>query len=255
MSPPSPASSVYTTDTPARVRDAPGLHLITQSTPNGQKVQILLEELADVYGLQWTTTVVDISTNVQKSEWFLRLNPNGRIPVLVDNTRSPPHCIMESSAELAYLAAKMDKKHIFSFDDALESSTCLQWLFFWHGSGAPYHGQLIHFGILAKEKLPYAITRFSNELLRVFGVLEMRLSGSQSDGKARDYLAGPGKGTYSIADMGTWPWITLWQFAGITSEQMSAFPHLLGWLERIAARPAVQRAMGDKYKKADTLKL
>ncbi|CAK7214724.1 hypothetical protein SEUCBS140593_002287 [Sporothrix eucalyptigena] len=247
--------SIYADDTPPRIRDAKGLHLITQSTPNGQKVQILLEELADVYGVEWTTTVIDISTNVQKQDWFLRLNPNGRIPVLIDNAQSPPFPVMETSAELVYLAEKFDARRVFSFDDPLDVSECLQWLFFWHGSGAPYHGQVIHFAILSKEKVPYAITRFTNELLRVFGVLELRLSGYNTDSAPRAYLAGPGKGTYSIADMGTWPWIKLWQFTGITEEQMSDFPHLLQWLDRIEARPAVQRAMGDKYKKVDNLKL
>lgn len=203
-----------------------------------------------------TTTVIDISTNVQKSDWFLRLNPNGRIPVLVDIAQSPPLPVMETSAELLYLARQVDANHVFSFAerDTVGYSEALQWLFFWHGSGAPYHGQVIHFAILAKEKLPYAITRFTNELLRVFGVLEIRLSGKYT-GAPREYLAGPDAGKYSIADMGTWPWIKLWQFTGITEEQMNMFPHLRKWLDRVEARPAVQRAMGDKYKKVDDLKL
>ncbi|KAL1901070.1 hypothetical protein Sste5346_002137 [Sporothrix stenoceras] len=204
----------------------------------------------------WTTTVIDISTNVQKSDWFLRLNPNGRIPVLLDNVQSPPLPVMETSAELLYLARQVDTRNVFSFaeNDTASYSEALQWLFFWHGSGAPYHGQVIHFAILAKEKLPYAITRFTNELLRVFGVLEIRLSGKYI-GQPREYLAGPGAGKYSVADMGTWPWIKLWMFTGITEEQMSEFPHLRQWLDRIEGRTAVQRAMGDKYKKVDDLKL
>lgn len=203
-----------------------------------------------------STTVIDISTNVQKSDWFLRLNPNGRIPVLLDNTQSPPLPVMETSAELLYLAKRVDTRNVFSFaeTETASYSEALQWLFFWHGSGAPYHGQVIHFAILAKEKLPYAITRFTNELLRVFGVLEIRLSGKYT-GVPREYLAGPGAGKYSVADMGTWPWIKLWKFTGITEEQMNEFPHLRQWLDRIEARPAVQRAMGDKYKKVDDLKL
>lgn len=171
----------------------------------------------------------------------------GRIPVIVDNTQSPPFPVMETSAELLYLSSIADKDHAFTFADPLEQSQCLQWLFFWHGSGAPYHGQVIHFGILAKEKLPYAIERFTNELLRVFGVLEIQLSGKFT-GTAREYLAGSGTGKYSIADIGTWPWIKLWEFTGITEEQMGQFPHLRKWLDRIESRPAVQRAMGDKYK-------
>lgn len=171
----------------------------------------------------------------------------GRIPVIVDNTQSPPFPVMETSAELLYLSSVADKDHAFTFADPLEQSQCVQWLFFWHGSGAPYHGQVIHFGILAKEKLPYAIERFTNELLRVFGVLEIQLSGKVT-GTPREYLAGAGIGKYSIADIGTWPWIKLWEFTGITEEQMGQFPHLRKWLDRIESRSAVQRAMGDKYK-------
>jgi Glutathione S-transferase, N-terminal domain len=131
-----------------------GLHLITMSTPNGQKVQILLEELAQVYGTTWTTTTINIGTNEQKKEWFLRLNPNGRIPVLIDNTQTPPFPVMETSAELLYLLKFSDKEDRFGFKDELERSQCLQWLFFWHGSGAPYQGQTSHFARVAPEKIP-----------------------------------------------------------------------------------------------------
>jgi glutathione S-transferase len=130
-----------------------GLHLITMSTPNGQKVQILLEELADVYGTEWTTTFINIMTNEQKKEWFLRLDPNGRIPVIVDNTQSPPFTVMETSAELLYLLKFADKEDRFGFKDELERNQCLQWLFFWHGSGAPYQGQVHHFTRAAPEKI------------------------------------------------------------------------------------------------------
>lgn len=77
-------------------------------------------------------------TNEQKKDWFLRLDPNGRIPVLVDNSHSPPFTAHETSAELLYLEKKYDSKDIFGFKDELERNECLQWLFFWHGSGAPY---------------------------------------------------------------------------------------------------------------------
>src|SRR2546421_2009411 len=125
------AEHLYIAETPDEVKNAKGLHLITQSTPNGQKVQIMLEELAETYGTQWTTTLINISTNEQKKEWFLRLNPNGRIPVLVDNTKSPPFPVMETSAELLYLLKFADKDDKFGFKDELERSECLQWLFFW----------------------------------------------------------------------------------------------------------------------------
>jgi hypothetical protein len=124
------AEHLYIAETPDEVKNAKGLHLITQSTPNGQKVQILLEELAETYSTKWTTTLINISTNEQKKEWFLRLNPNGRIPVLVDNSESPPFTVMETSAELLYLLKFADKDDKFGFKDELERNECLQWLFF-----------------------------------------------------------------------------------------------------------------------------
>ena len=146
--------SLYGPDTPPSVSEDKGLHLVTMSTPNGQKVQILLEELHDIYGTTWGTTTLSIMTNEQKKDWFLRLDPNGRIPIIVDNTQSPPFTVHETSAELLYLLKFADKKDLFGFKDEYERSQCLQWLFFWHGSGAPYQGQLNHFGKFAKDKIP-----------------------------------------------------------------------------------------------------
>ena len=91
-----------------------------------------------------------------------------------------------------------------------------------------------------------AITRFRNETLRVYGVLEIRLSGKYT-GEPREYLAGKGKGKYSVADIGTWPWVKGWEMSGFTEEDMKPFPHLKEWIARIAARPAVQRGIGDAY--------
>lgn len=92
-----------------------------------------------------------------------------------------------------------------------------------------------------------AINRFKNETLRVFGVLEIRLSGKYT-GEPREYLAGHGKGKYSVADIGTWPWVKGWDFSGAFSkEDMKEFPHLMKWIDRIAERPAVQKGTGDAY--------
>lgn len=240
------ADQLYIAETPAEVKEAKGLHLITQSTPNGQAVQIFLEELADAYGLTWTTSLINIMTNEQKKEWFLRLNPNGRIPLLIDNNQSPPFPVHETSAEILYLLEHADKEEKFGFKDAFERSEAIQWLFFWHGSGAPYQGQTNHFAKFAPVKIEYGIQRFRNETLRVYGVLEIRLSGKYT-GEPREYLAGKGKGKYSVADIKAWPWIKGWEFSGFTKEEMEAFPHLLKWIDRIAARPAVQRGIGSKY--------
>jgi len=242
------AKSVYGDDTPDDVKNAKGLHLITMNTPNGQAVQIMLEELKDVYGTEWTTTLINIMTNEQKKDWFLRLDPNGRIPVLIDNNISPPFTVHETSAEMFYLLKQADKDDTFGFKDDLERNQCLQWTFFWHGSGAPYQGQTNHFRRAAPEKIEYAINRFKNETLRVYGVLEIQLSDKYgTNGGAREYLAGNGKGKYSVADMKTWPWVKAWERSGFTKEEMEPFPHLLKWIDRIAERPAVQRGIGEAY--------
>ena len=143
----------YIAETPEDVKNAKGLHLVTQNTPNGQAVQIFLEELAKEYDTTWTTTVINISTKQQKKEWFLRLDPNGRIPLLIDNTQDPPFPSHETSAEMLYLEKFYDKNNAFGFKDDLERSECLQWMFFWHGSGAPYQGQVNHFSRAAPEKI------------------------------------------------------------------------------------------------------
>jgi glutathione S-transferase len=129
--------SIYTAETPDDVKNAKGYHLITQNTPNGQATQIMLEELGRKYGTTWTTTVINISTNEQKKDWFLRLNPNGRIPTLVDNNQSPPVPVIETSAQLLYLLKFADKEDEFGFKDEFERLNALEWMFFWHVSLNP----------------------------------------------------------------------------------------------------------------------
>ncbi|GMG29677.1 unnamed protein product [Aspergillus oryzae] len=158
-------SSFYTDKTPDPVKNAKGIHLITSLTPNGRKVHILLEELKDVYGLEWTTSLIDLDTKEQKkngssnsiptvyNHFLVQENqttstnpiPPGRIPILIDNTRSPPHPVMESSAELLYLVSSIDKDHQFWFSDPIEQSEAYQWLIFWHASGQPIQGQYNYF--------------------------------------------------------------------------------------------------------------
>ncbi|KAK7052012.1 fungal-specific transcription factor domain protein [Favolaschia claudopus] len=244
------SSHLYVSSTPPEVSSAKGLHLITQNTPNGQATQIILEELAAVYGTSFTTSLIDISTNEQKKEWFLRLNPNGRIPVVVDNTRSPPFPIFETSAQLLYLTDHFDKEKKFGpgFENPLERSEVEQWLFFWHGGGAPYQGQVNFFSKNAPDN-EFAINRFKKETLRVFGVIELQLSGIYTaSGQPRDYLVGEGKGKYSIADIKSWSWIKYYPMRFSEEEvNKKEFPHLLAWIDRIAARPAVKLGTGEKY--------
>lgn len=119
------------------------------------------------------------------------------------------------------------------------------------GGGAPYQGQVNHFSRAAPEKIPYAINRYKNETLRVYGVLEIRLSGIYLDNQEpREYLAGKGKGKYSVADIKTWPWVKGWERTGFTQEEMKPFPHLLKWIDRVAAREAVKTGIGEKYTQA-----
>lgn len=160
-------SGLYIRETPTDVSGAKGLHLLTESTPNGQATQILLEELADAYGISWSTTLMDISTNEQKKEWYLRLNPNGRIPTIVDNSQDPPFPVIETSAQLLYLVQAADRENKFSFTNHLEQSTAIQWLFFWHGGGAPYQGQANLFRKLP-EKIPCKYFSKSPDFFELF---------------------------------------------------------------------------------------
>ncbi|RFU24588.1 hypothetical protein B7463_g11752, partial [Scytalidium lignicola] len=150
---------------------------------------------------------------------------------------------METSAVLLYLLKFADKDYQFGFKDELEQSDCIQWLFFWHGGGVPYQSNLRYFR-RGTEQSPFAIQRFRKETFQVFGVLEIRLSGKYT-GEPRDYLTGNGKGTYSVADIGTWGSVRYWQRYGYTKEEMQGFPHLLQWIARIAERPAVKKVTGD----------
>jgi len=234
----------YTADTPDVVKNAKGIHLMTVSTPNGQKTQVFLEELKTSYGLEFSFNLINMGAQEQKRDWFLAINPNGRIPVIIDNTVTPPFSVHETSAQLVYLADKYDTESRFSFTDALERSEMFQWLFFWHGSGAPYMGNT-NFFKRAEPANPAAFDRFHKESLRVFGVLEIRLSGKYT-GEPRDYLAGNGKGKYSIADIGTWPWVK-GHGRNWSTEEMNEFPHVLKWIDRIAAREAVKVGTGSKY--------
>lgn len=228
------------------------LHLVTMNTPNGQKVQIALEELKQVYKTEFSFELVDITTNKQKEDWFLKINPNGRIPTLVDHQQksledaSLPFTVMESAAILLYLAKKVDKDHVFGFTDPLERSEALQWTFFGMAGVGPMQGQFNHFNLYAPEKIPYAIKRYHDETLRLYGVLEIQLSG-QFTGVKKEYLAGKGKGKYSWADMAIYPWVAWYEKSGITKEEFAKFECLKAWLDQIGEREAVKVGCGSKY--------
>ncbi|KAH7103436.1 glutathione S-transferase [Auriculariales sp. MPI-PUGE-AT-0066] len=216
------------------------LFLWTAGTPNGHKPSIFLEELKSAYpGFDYdyrglVMTFKPDGVNEQKEPWFLKINPNGRIPALTDKSKGDFQ-VFESAAILLYLEQHYDPENKFAFDPSSEWkdwSELQQWIFFAHGGVGPMQGQANHFNRAAPEKIPYAINRYLDETKRLYSVLDARLDG-------REYLAGPGKGKYTIADINVWPWVRIATiFTGF--ESLNEWPHLNAWFERINARPAVQ---------------
>lgn len=211
--------------------------LYTVGTPNGHKPSILLEELKAAYpDFKYDFQAISFSKNEQKEPWFLKINPNGRIPALVDRSRGN-FAVFESAGILLYLAQHYDKDHKFSYDPATEPdlySEQLQWIFFTHGGIGPMQGQANHFYRYAPEKIPYAINRYQTETKRLYSVLNDRLAD-------RDYLVGPGKGTYGLADINAYPWVRGWSWAGI--DGLEPFPNVEAWLKRITEREQVKKGL------------
>lgn len=196
--------------------------LYTWATPNGRKISIMLEEL----GLPYTVHPVDLGQGEQLTPEFRRISPNGKIPAIVD--RSENRSLMESGAILLYLAERHDR---FWGEDRWQT---VEWLMLQMGGVGPMLGQAHHFLHFNPGMDPYAETRFRTEARRLYGVLDDRLT-------RRDYLSG----SYSIADIATWPWISRYEWQGIDWEE---FPHLKRWYLRIADRPAVQRGYDVPHK-------
>ena len=192
-------------------------------TPNGWKISIALEEMALPYSLH----VVDIGAGEQFGPDFLAIAPNNRMPAIVDHDPQDggaPISIFESAAIMTYLA---DKNGKFMPQDVRGRTDVNQWLMWQMGGLGPMAGQSHHFRKFAAEQVPYAIDRYTNEVNRLYGVMERRL-------QDRDYLAGE----YTIADMACWPWISRHEWQG---QQLDDFPKLKQWFETIGARAAVQR--------------
>jgi len=191
------------------------IDLYTWPTPNGRKVSIALEEL----GLPYSVHAVDIGAGAQFAPEFLAISPNNKIPAIVD--RETGRSLMESGAILVYLAEKTGQ---LLGDDRWVT---LEWLMLQMASVGPMLGQVHHFVHFNPGKAPYAEERFRAEAERLYGVLDRQL-------EAHEYLAG----SYSIADIATWPWISRYEWQRM---DLGAYPHLLRWYLAIADRPAVQR--------------
>ena len=190
------------------------IQLYAAHTPNGRKISVMLEECE----LPYEIVKVNLAKGEQLTPEFTALNPNQKIPAIVDGELR----LAESGAILIYLAEKVDRFLSPRYET-------LQWLMFQMAHVGPMLGQAHHFRLQAKEKLPYAIERYEKEAARIYGVLERELA-------KREYLAGE----YSIADIATYPWIMRYFNFGV---QLDDYPALKRWTDRIGARPAVQRGM------------
>jgi len=206
------------------VKAAKPIDLYYWPTPNGFKISIMLEECRLPYNLK----AVNISKGEQFNPDFLKIAPNNRMPAIVDpdGPGGRPISIFESGAILQYLGRKTGKFYPADERGRVEVD---QWLFWQMGGIGPMAGQVHHFKNYAVETLTYAINRYVNEVNRLYGVMNKRLAD-------RDFIAGK----YSIADMACVGWVNGWERQG---QDINEFPHLKAWLERMKARPAVQRGM------------
>ncbi|WP_017851285.1 glutathione S-transferase family protein [Leptospira interrogans serovar Szwajizak] len=193
------------------------IELYSASTPNGRKISIMLEEL----GIPYTVHPINLDKLEQKQEWFLKINPNGRIPAIIDKDNED-FTVFESGAILIYLAEKTGK---LLPKNPKEKSTVIQWLMFQMGGVGPMQGQAGVFLKYAPEKIPFAINRYQNETKRLYSVLDRRLSDSK-------FLGGK---DLSIADIATWPWVNIHDWVEISLDE---FPNLKRWNDELEKRPA-----------------
>lgn len=197
------------------------IDLYTAATPNGHKVSIVLEEL----GLPYTVHALSFDKKEQKSADFLKINPNGRIPAIVDRANGD-FAVFESGAILIYLAEQTGK---LMPSDPKGRSLVLQWLMFQMGGIGPMQGQANVFFRYFPERLQSAIDRYQHETRRLYEVLDTRLH-------SVEFLAGE----YSIADIATFPWVRGYEWSGVSVEGLTA---LQRWMATMADRPAVQRGL------------
>jgi len=195
------------------------IELFTSATPNGWKASITLEEL----GLEYSVRHIQMDKREQKEPWYLELNPNGRIPTIIDHDNDG-FVVFESGALMIYLAEKAGK---LLPTERKARSLVIQWLMFQMGGIGPMMGQANVFYRYAPERIPYAIERYHREVRRLFEVLDTRLGRSE-------YLADE----YSIADIASWAWVRGYKWSGV---EIDGLENLQRWLTSIGERPAVQR--------------
>ena len=200
------------------------IELYTWTTPNGRKVSIMLEEC----GLPYNVHKINIGTNREQfAPEYLKINPNGKIPSIVDpdGPGGRPIAMMESGAILIYLADKTGK-----FFPQQYKYQVLQWLMFQMGGVGPMFGQAHHFMRAKKDEVPYGSERYGNEAKRLYGVMDAQLGRNA-------YLSGP---EYSIADVATYPWVARHEWHRV---ELAAFPNVRRWYEAVGARPGVMKGM------------
>ena len=215
------------------------IELYTSPTPNGHKASVTLEELE----LPYECHAIDLSSNAQKEEWFLKLNPNGRIPVIVDHDpdgsgkNDDPFAVFETGAIMVYLAEKTGR---LLPSDLRGRSRTMQWLMFQMGGIGPMMGQANVFFRYYPEKIQPAIDRYQHETRRLFEVLDRGLSDTE-------WLAGS---EFTIADIANWCWVRTYKWSGVSVEGL---PNLRRWLDAIKERPACRRGIEVPVKLANMI--
>lgn len=201
------------------------IDLYTWPTPNGHKAAIMLEET----GLEYRVHPVDIANGEQFAPEYEAINPNGKIPAIIDQDGpgGAPFAVFESGAILIYLGEKTGR---FLSSEPRRRSQTIQWLMFQVGGIGPMFGQAQHFRRFAPQPLPYAIERYTVEAARLYGVLDKRLAASE-------FLAAD---EYSIADIATYPWAARAEWQGVL---IANYPHVRRWIGAVGERPAVARGM------------
>jgi glutathione S-transferase len=200
--------------------------------PNGWKVAMLLQEL----GIEYENKFLDIENGEHKQPDFLKYNPNGRIPAIIDH-KNNDHVVWESGAILYYLAKKYDTEHKFLPAKLEDETDVLTWVAFQISGLGPMQGQLFWFKFRHAEKIPSTVERYLNESYRLYSVLNGQLEG-------KEYI----NGTFSISDIAFYPWVSVARYAefDVEGEWKKAYPNVYAWWKRVESRPATQRAYKDQ---------